>query len=225
MAQGKGHGGPTGCRFGGATGRVTGEKLMRKAGTVGSRRRAPWDTTRLCFHHRKGPRAVTAAPRRRGFTEPPEPGTLTFRDHTNFLGPGGIRGVEEQESSSGDGRGPSLCRGELSAMQRPTEDTGVPRWEPRAAVPAMLPAAWPSRSRGRGVMRGDLEKGTAWDGELRAALESRSRGWGGSGGGGLRLCRLRKKLSPGTQDSGISVSCRCLCSGCLGTLLLCPCLY
>lgn len=41
------------------------------------------------------------------------------------------------------------------------------------------------------------------------ARESWNRGWGGSGRGGLELCRVKKKLSPGTQESCLSGSCRC----------------
>lgn len=62
-------------------------------------------------------------------------------------------------------------------------------------------------------------------GSVKGSAGERELGLGRAWGGGLRLCWGRKKLPPGTQDSCLNVSCRCLCSGCWGTLLLFPCLH
>lgn len=121
-AQGKGHGGPTGCRFGGATGRVTGEKLVRKAGTVGLQRRAPWDTTRLCFHHRKGPRAVTAAPRHRGFTDPQNRGHSLLETTQISLDQVGLEVLKSKRAAQ-EMAGGLPCAGESSVPCRDPQGT------------------------------------------------------------------------------------------------------
>jgi len=82
-----------------------------------------------------------------GFTDPPEPGTVIFTDYIDFLGPGGIRGAEEQEGRSRDGGGPSLCRGDLlSAVQRATGNCCVPRSSPEPlslrCCLSLAPCSW-----------------------------------------------------------------------------------